>query len=163
MLLYTFLKTSQYNFYDVSRLTFPISSASPLTVLSWMVYAYKYWYTRNLWLWRSTVDEVIYTYLRRWSAFHSHRATRCYKTNILKYPVRFYYMLIMRTFIHGSSCAPVILIFTIVTIGANYTDINLPHDHIKYYFNSFPTAAEKCRNDTACPYKVRLVFNFDFL
>lgn len=53
-------------------------------------------------------------------------------------------------------------VFTVTAIGGNYIDINLPHDHVKYYFNSFPTVAEKCRNDTVCPYKVRLVFNFAF-
>lgn len=36
----------------------------------------------------------------------------------------------------------------------NYSDINLPENHLKYYFNSFPAEAEKCRNDVACPYKV---------
>lgn len=56
-----------------------------------------------------------------------------------------------------------VLVFTVTAIGGNYTDINLPYDHIKYYFNSFPAAAEKCRNDTACPYKVRLIFNLNFL
>lgn len=49
-----------------------------------------------------------------------------------------------------------ILVFTVTATGGNYTDINLPHEHIKYYFNSFPTVAEKCRNDATCPYKVRL-------
>lgn len=52
-----------------------------------------------------------------------------------------------------------VLVFTVTATGGNYTDINLPQVHIKYYFNSFPTIAEKCRNDAACPYKVRLVFN----
>lgn len=57
---------------------------------------------------------------------------------------------------------PMSLVFVFTVIGGNYIDINLPHDHVKYYFNSFPTEAEKCRNNTACPYKVRLIFNFSF-
>ncbi|XP_076180397.1 EGF-domain O-GlcNAc transferase isoform X2 [Ptiloglossa arizonensis] len=47
----------------------------------------------------------------------------------------------------------VVLVFTITVTHSNYTDIDLPPDHMKYYFNSFPTVAEECRNDTACPYK----------
>ncbi|XP_054007664.1 EGF domain-specific O-linked N-acetylglucosamine transferase isoform X2 [Hylaeus anthracinus] len=47
---------------------------------------------------------------------------------------------------------PILALMVTVT-HTNYTDIDLSPDHIKYYFNSFPTAAEKCRNDTACPYK----------
>lgn len=45
------------------------------------------------------------------------------------------------------------LTFLITVTYSNYTDINLPPDHIKYYFNSFPTAAKECRNDPICPYK----------
>lgn len=69
--------------------------------------------------------------------------------------------MIMRTLL---AVHPVSLLFafTVTAIGGNYIDINLPHDHIKYYFNSFPAIAEKCRNNSACPYKVRLVFNFFF-
>ena len=36
----------------------------------------------------------------------------------------------------------------------NYSNINLPENHLKYYFNSFPVIAEECRNDPTCPYKV---------
>ncbi|KAG5343293.1 EOGT transferase, partial [Acromyrmex heyeri] len=46
-----------------------------------------------------------------------------------------------------------VFVFTVTAIGSNYTDINLSHEHVKYYFNSFPTAAEKCHNDATCPYK----------
>lgn len=70
--------------------------------------------------------------------------------------------MIMRTLFVVRSVS-LMLVFAAIAIGRNYTDINLPHDHVKYYFNSFPTVAEKCRNDTACQYKVRLVFNFNFL
>ena len=48
----------------------------------------------------------------------------------------------------------IILVFTVIATYSNYTNIDLPYDHIKYYFNSFPTVAEECRNNTACPYKV---------
>lgn len=62
--------------------------------------------------------------------------------------------MIMRTLlaVHPVS---LVLVFTVTAIGGNYTDINLPHEHVKYYFNSFPTVGEKCRDDAACPYKVR--------
>ncbi|XP_034178516.2 EGF-domain O-GlcNAc transferase isoform X2 [Osmia lignaria lignaria] len=47
----------------------------------------------------------------------------------------------------------IVLMFIVADIYANYTDIDLPADHVKYYLNAFPTVAEECRNDTACPYK----------
>ncbi|KOX67308.1 EGF domain-specific O-linked N-acetylglucosamine transferase [Melipona quadrifasciata] len=47
----------------------------------------------------------------------------------------------------------IILVYTVIATYSNYTNIDLPSDHIKYYFNSFPTVAEECRNNTACPYK----------
>ncbi|XP_015433615.1 PREDICTED: EGF domain-specific O-linked N-acetylglucosamine transferase, partial [Dufourea novaeangliae] len=49
--------------------------------------------------------------------------------------------------------ALIVLIFAVTAIQTNYSDIDLPDDHVKYYFNSFPTVAEDCRNNTACPYK----------
>ncbi|XP_031772944.1 EGF domain-specific O-linked N-acetylglucosamine transferase isoform X2 [Apis florea] len=45
------------------------------------------------------------------------------------------------------------MVFAVTSTYSNYTDIDLPSDHIKYYFNYFPTVAEECRNNTACPYK----------
>ncbi|XP_043794817.1 EGF domain-specific O-linked N-acetylglucosamine transferase isoform X2 [Apis laboriosa] len=47
----------------------------------------------------------------------------------------------------------IVMVFAVTSTYSNYTDINLPSDHIKYYFNYFPTVAEECRNNTACPYK----------
>ncbi|XP_033208675.1 EGF domain-specific O-linked N-acetylglucosamine transferase-like isoform X2 [Belonocnema kinseyi] len=44
----------------------------------------------------------------------------------------------------------------VIPIEGNYSGINLPEGHLKYYFNSFPAEAEKCRNDVACPYKNHL-------
>ncbi|XP_035743152.1 EGF domain-specific O-linked N-acetylglucosamine transferase-like isoform X2 [Vespa mandarinia] len=53
----------------------------------------------------------------------------------------------------SSSMNSIILLFLVALTNANYTDINLPASHMRYYFHSFPTVAEKCRNDTSCPYK----------
>lgn len=50
----------------------------------------------------------------------------------------------------------VLLIVVINVVRGNYTEINLSPNHMKYYFNNFPTVAEKCRNDARCPYKVRV-------
>lgn len=38
----------------------------------------------------------------------------------------------------------------------NFTEINLPEEHIPYYFNSYPEVAEKCKLDSTCPYKDQL-------
>ncbi|XP_015604766.1 EGF domain-specific O-linked N-acetylglucosamine transferase isoform X2 [Cephus cinctus] len=46
-----------------------------------------------------------------------------------------------------------LLLTFIVVFSYNYTDIDLPEDQLKYYFNSFPKLAEMCRNDSSCPYK----------
>ncbi|XP_043597698.1 EGF domain-specific O-linked N-acetylglucosamine transferase isoform X3 [Bombus pyrosoma] len=47
----------------------------------------------------------------------------------------------------------IVLVLAVTQTYSNYTEIDLPPDHIKYYFDSFPTVAEECRNNTACPYK----------
>jgi hypothetical protein len=39
-------------------------------------------------------------------------------------------------------------------LADNFTEINLPKEHIPYYFNSYPEIAEKCKLDATCPYKV---------
>jgi hypothetical protein len=41
-------------------------------------------------------------------------------------------------------------------LADNFTEINLPKEHIPYYFNSYPETAEKCKVDAACPYKVSI-------
>lgn len=51
-----------------------------------------------------------------------------------------------------------IYIFLAIVEAINYSDIDLPTNHMKYYFNSFPSVADKCRNDPLCPYKVRETF-----
>jgi len=38
-------------------------------------------------------------------------------------------------------------------LAVNFTDINLPEEHMPYYFNSYHDIAEKCKLDAACPYK----------
>lgn len=38
----------------------------------------------------------------------------------------------------------------------NYSTINLPEEHLPYYFANFPKIAEKCLNDDDCPYKSHL-------
>ena len=56
-----------------------------------------------------------------------------------------------------------LLIFLIINlkfIKAEKWNIDLPDSHLKYYFNSFPILAEKCRNDSDCPYKVTIIFNY---
>ncbi|XP_001599568.2 EGF domain-specific O-linked N-acetylglucosamine transferase [Nasonia vitripennis] len=37
--------------------------------------------------------------------------------------------------------------------AGNYSNIDLPESHLKYYFNSFPALADECRKDSECPYK----------
>ncbi|XP_063993878.1 EGF domain-specific O-linked N-acetylglucosamine transferase isoform X2 [Diachasmimorpha longicaudata] len=39
----------------------------------------------------------------------------------------------------------------------NYSEIDMPLEHIKYYFNSFPGRAGECREDPDCPYKEQLI------
>ena len=41
-----------------------------------------------------------------------------------------------------------------IIFAENKWDFNLPDSHLIYYFNSFPVLAEKCKNDSTCPYKV---------
>lgn len=44
--------------------------------------------------------------------------------------------------------------------GFNWTEINLPKHHMKFYFNTFPAVEKICRGDSTCPYKVWLLLNF---
>ncbi|XP_046469795.1 EGF domain-specific O-linked N-acetylglucosamine transferase isoform X1 [Neodiprion pinetum] len=55
----------------------------------------------------------------------------------------------------------IVIIFVLASVppeilADNYTNINLPDDQLKFYFNSFPSMTEKCRNDPDCPYKEHL-------
>ncbi|XP_059048892.1 EGF domain-specific O-linked N-acetylglucosamine transferase [Achroia grisella] len=45
------------------------------------------------------------------------------------------------------------IIFFVNTSSVNLEDINLPPEHIPYYFNTFPDIAKSCLNDPECPYK----------
>lgn len=49
----------------------------------------------------------------------------------------------------------VLLSVLIVTVlcDANYSNFNLPEEHMPYYFFNFPKEAEKCLNDEGCPYR----------
>lgn len=42
-------------------------------------------------------------------------------------------------------------------------ELNLPPEHMAYYFTSHPKAAEACKNSPSCPYKVIVPFFFSFL
>jgi hypothetical protein len=44
-------------------------------------------------------------------------------------------------------------------IADNFTDINLPEEHMPYYFNSYRDIAEKCKLEATCPYKVSIDLN----
>lgn len=50
-----------------------------------------------------------------------------------------------------------ILILSVLFVQAfcdtNFTTMNLPDEHIPYYFRNFPKMAGKCLNDDTCPYK----------
>nr|CAD7459187.1 unnamed protein product [Timema tahoe] len=53
--------------------------------------------------------------------------------------------------------ALLLLVFTEHTgCGYNFTDINLPIEHIPYYFNSFPEVAQQCEENPDCPFKSSL-------
>ncbi|XP_044741640.1 EGF domain-specific O-linked N-acetylglucosamine transferase [Chrysoperla carnea] len=41
----------------------------------------------------------------------------------------------------------------------DYTQINIPDEHLPLYFNQFPKIAEKCEEDPHCPYKHHLNSN----
>lgn len=44
-------------------------------------------------------------------------------------------------------------LFIVNTLCDNFSTINLPEDHLPYYFATFPGVAQKCRLDPECPYK----------
>ncbi|KAJ8686289.1 hypothetical protein QAD02_022083 [Eretmocerus hayati] len=48
------------------------------------------------------------------------------------------------------------LLFATLQISGIDSNLNLPTNHLKYYFNSFPKVADECRNDPGCPYKSHL-------
>lgn len=41
----------------------------------------------------------------------------------------------------------------------DYTQINIPDEHLPLYFNQFPKIAKKCEEDPHCPYKNHLNSN----
>jgi hypothetical protein len=42
-------------------------------------------------------------------------------------------------------------------LAFEFDDIDLPKEHIPFYFKTFPQVAEECRNDESCPFKVFLI------
>jgi hypothetical protein len=42
-------------------------------------------------------------------------------------------------------------------LAFEFDDIDLPKEHIPFYFKTFPRVAEECRNDESCPFKVFLI------
>lgn len=46
-----------------------------------------------------------------------------------------------------------VLFYVVRVYSDNFSRINLPHEHLPYYFSNFPKIREKCRNDEECPYK----------
>lgn len=42
------------------------------------------------------------------------------------------------------------------TLCGNFSTINLPREHLQYYFANFPKLAEECEIDPDCPYKTEL-------
>ncbi|KAJ9592753.1 hypothetical protein L9F63_015591 [Diploptera punctata] len=50
----------------------------------------------------------------------------------------------------------VITVYLQLGFAANFSEINLPLEHIPYYFNTYPDVAEKCKLNEACPYKDQL-------
>lgn len=38
----------------------------------------------------------------------------------------------------------------------DFSKINLPPEHLPYYFSAFPSAAQQCHTDDTCPYKTAL-------
>ncbi|XP_065352579.1 EGF domain-specific O-linked N-acetylglucosamine transferase [Cloeon dipterum] len=44
----------------------------------------------------------------------------------------------------------------LTTAAFNFSDIDLPDEHLPYYFKTFPKVAEECREDPECPFKVHL-------
>ncbi|CAG9768926.1 unnamed protein product [Ceutorhynchus assimilis] len=52
------------------------------------------------------------------------------------------------------SCILTVFLVLIQKISCdNFSSINLPLEHIPYYFTKFPDVAAKCQNDPECPYK----------
>lgn len=43
--------------------------------------------------------------------------------------------------------------FCVQVLSDNFSWINLPNEHLPYYFTSYPKVAEACEKDNECPYK----------
>lgn len=53
------------------------------------------------------------------------------------------------------------LLYIAVTIcnGFDWKGLNLPDEHIPYYFTNNPDIKSECQHDPECPYKVRISNN----
>ncbi|XP_033745660.1 EGF domain-specific O-linked N-acetylglucosamine transferase-like [Pecten maximus] len=49
-----------------------------------------------------------------------------------------------------------LLILIVVDVSANWTELNLPTEHVPYYFYNNPGIKETCHEDPQCPYKAEL-------
>lgn len=47
----------------------------------------------------------------------------------------------------------VLILFLGCAYCDNFTSINLPEEHLPYYFTNFPKEAERCQKDEGCPFK----------
>ncbi|RZC43143.1 EGF domain-specific O-linked N-acetylglucosamine transferase, partial [Asbolus verrucosus] len=47
----------------------------------------------------------------------------------------------------------ILLLLVLQTNCDNFSSINLPDEHLPYYFTNFPQIATKCESDPDCPYK----------
>lgn len=54
---------------------------------------------------------------------------------------------------------PILFIFFSGARAFNYTSINLPYEHLQYYFTNFPELYEQCKDDPECPFKENSVPN----
>lgn len=54
-----------------------------------------------------------------------------------------YVILLLCLFFHNTRCG-------------NFSTINLPQEHLQYYFANFPKLAKECELDSQCPYKTEL-------
>lgn len=49
-----------------------------------------------------------------------------------------------------------VLIHCTFIFGENFSTINLPKEHLPFYFSSYPDISKKCNDDPECPYKMHL-------
>lgn len=45
-------------------------------------------------------------------------------------------------------------------VPGNFSNVDIPTEHMPFYFYNFPEIARQCANDENCPYKVSLLCFF---